>query len=537
MYIANSEELRMLKNHTRHIYCRLELLDYDLNVIDNLEGLAIDGSLTIDADSDIRRTFSCTIHLKQKEKISQYSIDEWINKLIKVYIGMRPAGGNTHWYSQGVFAFSQNGFTYSESEHNVSVSAVDLVAMLDGTLSGTLTGYKTVIEIGTDIGSAIADTFKLSGYTDCIIDYWKRTVPYDLEFSTDTTIWEILTQLRDLYYPFEMFFRDTTFVCQEIPSGFDDPLVLDNDVFQDLVISEDCSIDYSEVKNCVELFGASVEYDQFVDIDQMSIVTDGDVTTLTLNTTDLDTTQDCMISFVTPVAGLQRTVMITVQNKTTEITDGSTNVFTHGPYKLLEADVDENGIDVDMDGTTIGGDTMIVIKYSPDHKTFYYRGEQQPHAMVMLVDKEPTKDEIEQAKIDEACNNIKFVCLTDTESRATDVTKANPRFTIGKIGRRNKVCSGDEYDVYTTDASAMQCAEYEHWKSCRLTDSVSVQCLLVPWLDVNQKLAYVPRYVDDIDEPLEFLIKQINISLGEGTMDLTLSRYYPYYPYIVQNKH
>ena len=72
---------------------------------------------------------------------------------------------------QGVFAFSQNGFTYSSSEHTVSISCVDLVALLDGTLGGTLTGYKTTISIGTNIRSAIEDTYKLSGMTDCSIDY------------------------------------------------------------------------------------------------------------------------------------------------------------------------------------------------------------------------------------------------------------------------------------------------------------------------------------------------------------------------------
>ena len=42
-YIASKKEFAMLKNHNKHLYCRLELLDKDLNVIDNLEGLTIDG--------------------------------------------------------------------------------------------------------------------------------------------------------------------------------------------------------------------------------------------------------------------------------------------------------------------------------------------------------------------------------------------------------------------------------------------------------------------------------------------------------------
>ena len=155
--------------------------------------------------------------------------------------------------------------------------------------------------------------------------------------------------------------------------------------------------------------------------------------------------------------------------------------------------------------------------------------------MAFLVSKMPTEKEIAQAKEAEACNNIKYICLTDDNVNLN--TQANPRFTIEKIGRRNKVCSGSEFEMYTTDESTMQCTEYMLQKCGRLTDSVTVECLLVPWLDVNQKISYIPRYIDTNGEPLDFIIKKISITLGEGTMTLTLSRYYPYYPYIVQNKY
>ena len=384
---------------------------------------------------------------------------------------------------------------------------------------------------------------------ECVVNYWNRTVPYDIEFSSGTSIWSILTELRDLYYPFEMFFDDTTFVCQEIPSGFNDPVVLNDEEFQDLVISESGDIDYSEVKNCVEVFGASVEYDTYVDDEHMTVVhTNADSkigeeekTSITLRTTSLDTTKDCTVAITTPLLGFKKNVEITIVNSVTE-TDSNNNTsvkeYTHGPFKLYETDVDENGTDVLMDGTEIAHDMMIVILYSPTYKKFYYRGEQQTHAMTFLVNKMPTNDEIAKAKVDEACNNLKYICLTESDISNINLnTQANPRFTIEKIGRRNQVCSGSEYEMYTTDESTMQCAEYMLWKYGRLTDSVTVECLLVPWLEVNQKISYVPHYIDTKGEPLEFIIKKISISLGEGTMTLTLSRYYPYYPYIVQNKY
>lgn len=76
MYTPTQKELRLLKTHTKELHCKLELLDNNLNVIDSLEGIAIDGSLSIDANSDIRRTFSCTIHLNSRKKISRYETNE-----------------------------------------------------------------------------------------------------------------------------------------------------------------------------------------------------------------------------------------------------------------------------------------------------------------------------------------------------------------------------------------------------------------------------------------------------------------------------
>ena len=463
---------------------------------------------------------------------------------MRLYIGMKSASSKLYWYSQGVYAFNQNTFRYSATEHTLSISCVDLVAKLDGTLGGTLTGQKTKIPTGADIGNAIAQTFRLSGMTDCVVGYWNRSVPYDLEYDTGATIWQVLTELRDLYYPFEMYFDGTTFICSEIPTGYDALTVMNSSDFEDLVISEDCTCDYSQIRNCVELWGASVEYDAFSAKDKTTFSVDGDTTTVTANATFTsmeDSPSELTVAFTTPTEGLKKTVKVLVSLRLTvqsPDSDGnvttSTNTVEYGPYDLYARNVDEQGNDVLVDGTTIPSDTMIVIKYDSNTKHFYYQGEQQIHVMVKLVDKEPTEAEKEKDKKTENCKYIRYVCL----SNAADVDWINgSRFTIEKLGRRNEVLSGEEFENYTTNESAMNCAEYKHWTLSRLTDSVTVECVLIPWLDVNQKLSYTPKYINTGNQPVDFIIKKIDISLGEGTMTITMSRYWPYYPYIVKNKY
>ena len=536
VYVPTKEDLQTLRSRVVHTYCKVDLLNLDMVTIDSLEGLVMEGSLSINADSDIRRTFSSTIFLDESDNISTFNTEDWINKYVRVSIGLMQRDETIKWWSQGVYMFNQNGFSYNTSEHTLSISCVDLVAMLDGSLGGQLVGYKTEVEVGSDIRNAIIATLKLSGLNKHLIDYWDRTVPYTLEYDAGVTIWDILKELRDLYYPFEMYFDDDTFVTKEIPSGLNDPSVMDADVFADFVISESASVDYSEVKNCVEVWGAVVESDFY---GEESELVDN---TITINLNSADLRNDPRISFVlsSDPTGSQVSVVIknTIITEDTEgedgeIIPGTEEIQTIGPYILYEALANEDGEDVIQDPSVMKKDKYYVIEYDDERNVFYFIGQQQAHAMVKLVDRMPSAEEILQQQKDENCDNLKFICLNDP----TNIDKLyNSRFTIEQIGQRNKVLSGGQYDNYKNDNSAMEVCEYEHWKSCRLTDTVTVETVLIPWLDVNQKLSYAAKYLNT-KVPVEFLIKKIDMTLGEGTMNITMSRYYPYYPYIVGGKY
>ena len=433
---------------------------------------------------------------------------------------MQASRDKIYWYSQGVFAFNQNGFTYSATEHTLKISCVDLVAKLDGTLGGAMIGQKTKIPMGSDIGNAIVKTYELSGMTECVVNYWKRSVPYDLEYDTGATIWQVLSELRDLYYPFEMYFDDTTFVCREMTTGYDAPVVMDSKDFEDLIISEDCTYDYSSIRNCVELWGASVEYDAYAAKEKVSVTDENNTSSIKATATFTsmeDSPSELSVAFVTPENGYKQNVKLTVTlYLNLQEPDSNGNVvttsktLTYGPIDLYSRNIDGNGNDVLIDGTTIPKDTVIVVKYDSSTKHFYYQGEQQIHVMVKLVDQIPSSSEQEKEKKEENCKNIRYVCL----SNASDVNWINgSKFTIEKLGRRNEIFSGEEYENYTTNETAMNCAEYKHWTLSLLTDSVTVECLLVPWLDVNQKVSYIPKYINTSHQPVDFIIKSINISL------------------------
>lgn len=543
MYVPSTEDIRTLYSHNIELYTRIDLLNDRMKTIDSLQGITTEGRISVDADADIRRTYTSTIVLDEKHAISQYSESEWMNKYVWIYIGVKiPMLDDIIWYSQGVYVFSQNGYNYDTQTRSLTINCMDLTAMLNDTLAGQLTGIKTVFKAGGGIRRAMVELLQEVGINKVFVEYWNRTIPYDQEFDAATSVWTILTQLRDLYYPFEIFFEDDVFKCQQIPSCEDDPLVLNADVFNDLIISEDATVDYSEVRNCVEVFGAAAS----PDVSCTDLVVDTTKKTITLNVVGLALSGKKLILFTPPdnVADLydaDKGYQVKISAKATESSDAVvTDVLS-----LYTISTDEAGNNKKAKQDCMKPKVQYVVRYDADYSPnenggkgrFYFYGQVQPHAMVMLKDAKPSEEELDKLKETENCQNLEVVSTAnpDIEGYEEDDQFLNSPFSIERIGRRNVVLSGGEFDNYTTDDGILDVAEYELWKRARLTDSITVKMLLVPWLDVNTKVEYCPRYMGG-KTAVQFIIKKIDKSLGQGTMDVTLMRFYPYYPYPVKDE-
>ena len=89
-------------------------------------------------------------------------------------------------------------------------------------------------------------------------------VPYDLDFSTGATQWDVITKLRDLYSGWETFFDVYgTFICHKIPTCENDEIILDDSVLTPLALSENITYDFSSVKNITEIWGKCQETDRY----------------------------------------------------------------------------------------------------------------------------------------------------------------------------------------------------------------------------------------------------------------------------------
>ena len=339
---------------------------------------------------------------------------------------------------------------------------------------------------------------------------------------------------------------DDVFVCKEIPSGFDDPPVLDPEVFEKLVTNdgESATVDYAAVRNCVEVFGATIEADGAATVKGWSGA--NKTINLVLDATESTWKSETKVSFVAPA-----NVEAAKTDKNGNVTSGAMTVVLTFTWKYKDKDgneqvgsetktstlyrslTDANGSDIIQDPGCIKATKYYVLQWNPNTGRIYFLGQQQSHAMAKLVDEIPATKEIEAQKAEDNCDNMAFICVNDPNN-IDDLY--NARLSIEKIGRRTEILSGGDYENYTTDDAAMEVCQYELWKRARLTDGLSVTTRLVPWLDVNEKIQYAAKYLGG-KTPVDWIIKSISMNLGEGTMSLSMSRYYPYYTYIVNNKY
>ena len=97
-----------------------------------------------------------------------------------------------------------------------------------------------------------------------------------------------------------------------------------------------------------------------------------------------------------------------------------------------------------------------------------------------------------------------------------------------------------------TDDLCFNRAERMTYESCAMQDTITLNMIIIPQLDVNQKIAYVSYSEDDREALLkendatklpQQMIKNFSQSTMDGTMSLTAYRYREDFSYVWDRKY
>ena len=251
-------DLSQLKVRNQRI--KVDLLNFNFQTVNSLEGKVTDGSISIDATSDIRRTCNITLVVENSENILAPGGQVWLDKFIKVYVGTdNPRNGNeTVWNNMGLFLINNPESVYNATTNTITFEGLDLMAKLTGRRNGQLPAVTTVVPAESKVADVVKQTItQLGGFDKYIIQDAGYEIPYDIKKDMGSTIYDLLVEIRDLYSDWEMFFDvDGVFHWQQIPNGINEPIVLDFDQLkQKLIISETVDVDFENVKNHIIVYG------------------------------------------------------------------------------------------------------------------------------------------------------------------------------------------------------------------------------------------------------------------------------------------
>lgn len=526
--------------------------------LDMLECGLINGTISIDAQSDIRTTASLTaVPVKNKRLHLDRDSIIWLNRLAKIQIGIYDIPNRQwHWYKQGDFVFTNYGINYDATTNEISLSLADKMALLDGTKNGQLgalsisyPAYEEDINTGEVIkynyirDAVITTLSQFGGITDYEIDdigefkgmpdynpefeeYREQSkvqvkdgsyqptwnaIPYNQVFTSGCSILSILTTFRDLYPNYEMYFnKNGTFCCNMVPSCYNDDIIFDSDFFDKIYISENTTVDLNTVRNVCEVWGKTIDTNFY--------------------------TEDCSYSNNTYICNIANyteycngdIIAISIPSENTQ---HGTSIKINNLGSLLI--VDENTEEAILENSMESGQIYAfkIKKKRVEKKDFfkiYLLGQWQPHGINILTNgivsnidcKILGSNKIVKKYSLEYFQEL-YNCKTITFTRAL-----NSPFCVQELGEILDVKTGGEFDNITSDSLALARAEYENWKNCRLTDSINIITKICPFADVNIKVSYRRK---DNNEINQYIVKSLSHDLGKGTTTWQLMRFYPLY--------
>ena len=458
-------------------YIKLEILNFQYNVVDEISGNLTAMSVNIDSESDLRRSCNLTFVVTDASFDVKAGNKIWLDKFCRPWVGYENIyTGKIQWYNQGIYLINAPSWRYNATTHELSLAGLDLASKLTGLRNGELEGIPTKIPAGSSVREAMIAAIELAGFTKYTISECKDVdgniiaVPNDIEIAQGGTVWNIVTQLRDILPRYETFFDvDGVFIYQPIPTGSGDPVIIDDTIWPNLLIDESINNDFESVKNYIEVYGRTLDPSYF------STNTTYSGSTLSLTVADYPTalTDNTIVGFTTPSTGdISATGGISL--KMNSLT--ASVLYEYGTNNPV---------------TALDNETYYVAYYN---QGWYLMGHQQPVGI------------------------------------AYDDNPDSPFYINGSIGRIRHVLYGGEYENITSDKLALERAKYELWKSTRLQDSITLTSIPNPWLDVNVLISHAIRGKSQ-ENAAQYIIKSISTDYGiEGTQSINAITYYPLYP-------
>ena len=570
-------EYNLSKQNTRIKYFKIVLLNYRFQNVGELTGDTIESpSFTIDANSDIRRTCSITFTPRDSSFDISQGNKIWLDKYVQVFVGQKDMRTNKIEYTNmGIYLINNPQRVYSVTDNTLTIQGIDLMAKLTGLRNGNLQGIPYLIPQGSNVRVAIIACLEIAGFTKYVVDECEIDVPNDIKVDVGGTIYQLLVKLRDILPNYQMYFDvDGVFHYNLIPSGHNEQIMVDDDIWSVNLIDYQKSTDFESLKNSIEVFGKTHDIKNYggqatVEKDTYKISLSG-ISKLNRNTkigfnTSVDLGSTKKLSVTMSKNKIDNSGNVTTETKTetypirTEkgvvptFKDENTYYvvkFVYGtdhweftnvqqvenPNRAVINDntyiITDSSISDYTDGMTYTFRTPMTgceNVYMPYFQNNSLKKIEIHNTVKLRNDTTYTLKYFEASEYDQE-KYFQFMGEVTPYAQIKEENPYSPYYVGGSVGEIRIVLSGGEYDnIYTSDL-AFERAKWELYQRCRLLDNVTLNCVPIYWLDVNWLVEITLPNKYGTKEKELYIIKSININGGlSSTQSITLMRYLPFY--------
>ena len=503
-YQYTLKDLELLRSHNKHVRVKATLLDDNYNEVENITGRVKSAPYDIAGDSAIRRTCSLTLSVPKKDQINLDFERTWIKRMVRLSCGIsnRLASDDEFtWYPLGTMLMVDSNSLYNATTQEIKMSLVDLMAALTDS-RGSQMGLGMKFPAGSSVrGALIAVVTEFSPYKRYNIPEFEDTIPYDIVIEAGRYPYDALKEILDLFPYYEMFYdNEGIFTVQKIPMKIEDPVDMGSSFLDDMLISESRSVKFTDIKNTTEIWGRSLD----ALYTALTCTSNGARYDLFIDSTFKELVVGETYSFVPDlVSAGGQSVKIQDTPEYMIYKESGTGAFT-----AIESGAMHAGI-------------PYVIRFSGDK--FVLQGELEIHVIVQTITEEPSQGVIDEFKRSNACRDVRWLVSPDCPFACV----LEP--TTKRIDReiRQVLQNGEYSNIYTTEL-AFERACYENWLKTRLQDVVEYEMLLIPWIDVNDKVEFTSPVSGEIGT---FIVQNVSFDFRRWTMTVRMSRFYPYYPW------
>lgn len=549
-------EYNLTKQNFRVIRIKINLLNSKFQVVGELTGNVVENpSFSIDSNSDIRRTCDISIAITDSSFDISQGNKIWIDKYIQVYVGLKNVlTDEIEYTNMGIYLINNPQTTYNIDGNILKFQGIDLMSKLTGLRNGNLEGIPYFIQQGSNVRVAIIAVLSICGFEKYVVEECPYDVPNDINIDIGGTAYDILKSLLDIVPNYQMYFDvDGVFHYNKIPSGANEQIMVDDDIWKATLIEYTKDTDFESLKNSIEVFGKTH------DIKYFGGTADTSNNKYSITITGLETLYNNMlIGFVTD-KNVSKTLNINGENEYKILNENGTEptFSTNEKYYVVryveKDDIWEfDKVDLTVENpplATIIEDTFVVlnpniVEYKDGYKCTFRTPQTgcdliyNPKFRINSLNdvsinnsvrlRNDTVYTIVYNKFSDKSNSKYFQFMGEITpyAKIQETNPLSPFYVNGEAGEIRIVLSGGDYDNIYTSELALERAKWELYTRCRLQDNVNVTCLPIYWLDVNWLVSITLPNINGIEETEQYIVKSITIGDAQS---ITMQKYYSYY--------